>query len=160
MRLNMKIREYTSNDLHEILKLFCNTVRTVNSRDYTPEQVAAWTGNINVQQWDSSLNANYSLVAVIKGRIVGFGDIDDSGYLDRLYVHANYQRMGIASVVCDKLEQYALPVNAAKVVTHASITAMPFFKSRGYIAVRKQHVERMGVLLTNYVMEKKLQIVY
>lgn len=103
MRLNMEIREYTSNDLHEILKPFCDTVLTVNSRDYTFEQIAAWTKNINAQKQDSSLSAHYPLVAVIDGQIVGFGDMGDSGYLDRLYVHNNYQRMGTATAIFDRL---------------------------------------------------------
>ena len=29
--------------------------------------------------------------------IIGFGDIAQMGYLDRLYVHEDYQRQGVAS---------------------------------------------------------------
>ena len=32
--------------------------------------------------------------------------------------------------------------------------AKPFFEHRGYVAVKEQQVERRGVLLTNFVMEK------
>lgn len=57
------------------------------------------------------------------GIIVGFGDIDNTGYLDRLYVHKDYQNQGIAKAMCDKLEQH----NAYnEITTHASITAKPF----------------------------------
>lgn len=153
----MEIRKYTSNDLTELLDLFRNTVRTVNSRDYTHKQIAAWVGNIDERRWDSSLNAHYSLVAVIDGKIVGFGDIDDLGYLDRLYVHAEHQRKGTATAICNRLEQYALAVNAARIVTHASITAKPFFEKRGYMVIKEQQVERAVVLLTNYVMEKNME---
>lgn len=152
----MEIRKYTSGDLSEILKLFCDTVRTVNARDYTPEQIGAWVSNIDAQRWDSSLSEHYSLVAVIDGKIVGFGDMDDSGYLDRLYVHADYQRRGIAAAICGRLEQYAASINADKIVTHASITAKPFFEKLGYVVIKEQQVERVGVLLINYVMERSL----
>ena len=37
--------------------------------------------------------------------IIGFGDIAQMGYLDRLYVHEDYQRQGVASVLCGQLEQ-------------------------------------------------------
>ena len=37
------------------------------------------------------------VVTVEQGEIVGFGDIDKSGYLDRLYVHKDHQREGIAT---------------------------------------------------------------
>ena len=39
-------------------------------------------------------------------------------------------------------------------ITHASITARPFFEKRGYQVLRAQQVERRGILLTNYIMEK------
>jgi len=41
------------------------------------------------------------------------------------------------------------------IVTHASITARPFFEKRCYKVVLEQQVERRGVLLTNFVMEKQ-----
>ena len=37
--------------------------------------------------------------------LVGFGDIDKTGYLDRLFVHADYQKKGIATAICNRLEQ-------------------------------------------------------
>ena len=82
---------------------------------------------------------------------MGFGDIDDCGYLDRLYVHKDYQGRGVALSLCDRLE----PSAKGKIFTHASITAVPFFKKRGYIVVKEQQIERKGVLLTNFVMEKR-----
>lgn len=75
----------------------------------------------------------------------------DDGYLDRLYVHADHQRQGIATALCDRLEQ-SVP---GPFTTHASITAKPFFEKRGYTVVKEQAVERHGVLLTNFVMVKK-----
>lgn len=84
------------------------------------------------------------------GEIVGFGDMDETGYLDRLYVHKDYQGQGIASAICDELERFA----AGKTfTTHASITAKLFFQHHGYHVVRKQEVIRHGVALTNFVME-------
>lgn len=42
-----------------------------------------------------------------------------------------------------------------KIVTHASITARPFFEKRGYAVIKEQQVERQGIFLTNYVMVKQ-----
>ena len=83
--------------------------------------------------------------------IVGFGDIDQSGYLDKLYVHKDYQRQGIATVICNKLEQSP---KTDKITVHASITAKPFFEKRGYKVIKEQQVIRREVFLTNYIMEK------
>ena len=90
-------------------------------------------------------------MAEVAGEIAGFGDIDRGGYLDRLYIHKCFQRMGIASALCDRLEAVPAPV----ITTHASITARGFFEKRGYRVVKEQQVERHGILLTNYIMESR-----
>ena len=92
------------------------------------------------------------IVATENGEVVGFGDMDETGYLDRLYVHKDYQGQGVASAICDELERFAA---GKTITTHASITAKPFFLHRGYRVVRKQEVIRRGVALTNLVMEKR-----
>lgn len=131
--------------------LFYDTVHAVNRRDYSEEQLDAWAdGNPDPEAWNRSLTEHYSLVAVMNETIVGFGDIDDTGYLDRLFVHKDYQRCGIGTMLCEKLEKKAL----GWIVTQASLTARPFFEKRGYRVVKEQHAERKGVFLKNYVMQK------
>lgn len=145
----MFIREYQSSDCEEIIKLFDNTVHTVNAKDYTKEQLDAWaTGRADLNKWDQSLREHYSLVAVENEMIVGFGDIDKSGYLDRLFVHEDYQGKGIGTMICNRLEQAV----SGSVIIHASITAKTFFEKRGYRVVKEQQVERKGVFLTNFEM--------
>ncbi|WP_291653296.1 GNAT family N-acetyltransferase [Clostridium sp.] len=149
----MLIRRYETSDCKELAELFYNTVHSINAKDYTEEQLNVWaTGNIDLEKWNKSLLSHFSVVAVEDGIIVGFGDIDETGYLDRLYVHKEYQYQGIASAICAKLE-YIFDVE--KITTHASITAKPFFEKRGYKVIKKQNVERNGLLLENYVMEKE-----
>ena len=148
----MTLRDYTKTDCAELAELFYDTVHTVNAKDYTQEQLDAWaTGKVNLEAWNESFQAHHTVVAEMDGKIVGFGDIDETGYLDRLYVHKDYQRRGVAAAICDALEQRT---KAAEFTTHASITARPFFEKRGYTVIREQQVERRGVLLTNFVMHK------
>lgn len=145
----MFIREYQSSDCEELTKLFYNTVHTVNAKDYTEEQLDAWaTGQVDLNKWDQSLREHYSIVAVENEMLVGFGDIDKSGYLDHLFVHADYQGKGIGTMICNRLEQAV----SGNIITHASITARPFFEKRGYRVVKEQQVERQGVFLTNFEM--------
>ena len=147
----MQLRPYRTQDCPALAGLFYDTVHTVNARDYTPPQLDAWAdGHVDLAAWDRSLSEHHSLVAVLDGVIVGFGDMASDGYLDRLYVHKDYQGRGIATALCDALEQAA----PGPYTTHASITARPFFEHRGYRVVRKQQVERKGILLTNFVMQK------
>lgn len=154
----MMIREYRSTDCKEIAELFYNTVHTINAADYSKEQLDVWaTGTVDLEQWDQSFQEHFTVVALDGKTIIGFGDIDRTGYLDRLYVHMNFQSMGVAAAICDRLEQ----ASPGTITTHASITARPFFEKRGYHVVKSQQVERQRILLTNYVMEKeKIELIF
>ena len=143
----MQIRPYRPSDCGAMAELFYTTVHTVNAADYTPRQLNAWAdGQVDLAAWDRSFRAHCTLVAEEGG-----GDITAGGYLDRLYVHHLHQRQGVASALCGRLEETV----EGSVTTHASITARPFFEKRGYRVVKEQQVERHGVLLTNFVMEKQ-----
>ena len=117
-------------------------------------------GNISIQICGSPANA----------LIIGFGDMDDTGYLDRLYVHKDYQGRGVATAICDRLEEDfclsrgRLLQNSAvqkrkndTFTTHASITARPFFEKRGYTVVKAQQVVRKGISIRNYIMRKRIE---
>lgn len=148
----MVIREYKNSDCKEVSELFYNTVYTINAKDYTKEQLDVWANKeIDLEKFNKSLIEHYSLVAVENKIIVGFGDIDETGYLDRLFVHKDYQNRGIATAICNRLEQKILK---GKIITHSSITAKSFFEKRGYKVIKEQQVERKGLFLTNYIMEK------
>ena len=148
----MVIREYQPLDCEVLAELFYNTVHTVNVKDYTKEQLDVWaTGIVDLEKWNQSFEEHYSLVAIANEVIIGFGDINKAGYLDRLFVHSEYQRKGIATAICNQLEQAV----QGSIVTHASITARPFFEKRGYRVIKEQQVERQGIFLTNFIMEKE-----
>ena len=151
IEVTMIIKEYQRDDCKEIIELFYNTIHAVNAKDYTEEQLNAWaSGNVNMEHWNRSLQEHFSLVAFEDKIIVGFGVIDSTGYLDRLYVHKDFQRKGIATALCEELERAV----SCKITTYASITAKPFFENRGYKVITEQQVNRQNVLLTNFVMEK------
>ena len=151
--LAVTLRPYRPGDCPALAALFYETVHTVNAAHYTPAQLDAWAPACgpDLAAWDKSFRAHRTLVAELDGRLAGFGDIDPAaGYLDRLYVHKDLQGRGVATALCNALEEAA----AGPVVTHASVTARPFFARRGYRVLRAQQVERRGVPLANYVMEK------
>ena len=97
------------------------------------------------------LREHYIIVALDNHMMIGFEDIDKTGYLDHLYVHKDYQRKGIATALCDKLEA----VVQNEIVTHVSIAAKAFFEKRGYQTIKAQEAVRQGIPLTNFVMIKK-----
>lgn len=147
------IRAYCKKDAATLAQLYFDTVHTVAAADYTPAQLDAWVAvPPEAESWAASFEGRCCLVAELDGEIVGFADMDlDSGYLDRLYVHKDYQRQGIATALCDALEAQAAGMH---LTVEASITARPFFEQCGWQVVKKQTLCRDGVQLENYWMEK------
>ena len=149
--MEIRIRRYRTEDCPLLARLFYDTVHAVNARDYTAVQLQAWAPGLpDLEAWNRSFLEHVAFVAEAEGVIAGFGDIDETGYLDRLYVHKDYQGRGIGTALCDALEQ---SVRCEYIVTHASRTVKAFFLSRGYRVKKEQQVGRRGILLTNYVME-------
>lgn len=150
--MDLNIRKYDESDTAALARLFYETVHAVCAGDYTAAQLSCWAdGRPDLGAWKESLSAHISYVAESCGKIVGFGDIDKSGYLDRLFVHKDFLRRGIAGRLCDVLET---SVSVRRIYTHSSVTALPFFLSRGYIAVSEEYAERDGERLKYFVAEK------
>lgn len=61
-----------------------------------------------------------------KNAVIGYGDMTSNGYLDRLFVHKDWQRKDIATKLLDSLENSS---NLTTFETYASITAKPFLRS-------------------------------
>jgi putative acetyltransferase len=153
----MQLERYQPGEAAALAELFYRTVHAVCTGDYTPAQLDAWAdGKVDVAVWDKSFLRHDTLVARMNGEIVGFADLD-GGYLDRLYVHKDHQRQGVATALVQALEGLAVSRGERCMTTHASITARPFFEKQGYRVIREQQVERKGLLLTNFVMEKALK---
>ncbi|MDF9843595.1 MULTISPECIES: GNAT family N-acetyltransferase [unclassified Paenibacillus] len=157
----MKIRTFTEQDIAQIVTLFYETVHSVNKRDYSQEQLNAWASYEDESQrlstWKDALSRNITLVVENNGVIAGFADMTAQGYLDRLFVHKEYQRQGIASALVNTLEAEAHRLDLTEIRTEASITAKPYFEQAGFEVVRQQVVERKGVKLENYIMVKSLR---
>ncbi|WP_226657834.1 GNAT family N-acetyltransferase [Guptibacillus hwajinpoensis] len=156
----MKIREYETKDIDQIIELFEQTVRSINRRDYSYTQVDAWVNSTTKETksstWNQEFKTNFTYVADIEGKVVGFIDMTTSGYLDRLYIHHQFQGMGIASSLLEKIEADAYKQSIKVITTKASISARPFFDKQNFHLITKQIVEIRGVQMTNYQMEKKV----
>jgi len=151
----MLIREYKPDDCALLAQLFYNTVHAVNSKDYTKEQLDVWaTGNIDLSEWNCSFLEHTTLIAMCDDIIAGFADMSKDGYLDRLYVHKDYQGKGIATALINELERCAKEEQVVCFETYDSITARPFFEKRGYTMQAENIVVREGIALTNFRMTK------
>jgi N-acetylglutamate synthase-like GNAT family acetyltransferase len=151
------IRLAAPDDAATLAQLFYDTVRSVNTRDYTDEQVRAWAPTPrSAEAMRLRQHGKQVWVAEDGAMPIGFIELDPDGHIDCLYCHKDYQRMGVATQLYAALENHARRCGLTRLYVEASITARPFFESRGFQTVRAQQVERLGVQLANFVMERDL----
>lgn len=156
MVTNLGIRRLAAQDIPEMRKLFRATVLTVNSKDYTKEEVEDWAScGDSVEQWKELLAKNDYIGALDgQGRIVGFSSMNAEGYLHSMFVHKDWQGRGVATLLLSEVEKIARRYGVHKISVEVSVTARPFFEKHGYKVVKEQKAKANRLYLTNYVMEK------
>ncbi|MEO8209694.1 MAG: GNAT family N-acetyltransferase [bacterium] len=154
----MKIREARQKDIEGIIELYRETVRAVNSKDYSKEQIKVWSeGAENYDNWKRHILEQYFLVAVIDNVIVGFSSIAPNGYLDFMYVHKDFQRKGIATNLLIEIERKAEEQKNEEIYSHVSATAKGFFEKSGYKYFGELKDSYKEVIFINNLMKKILR---
>lgn len=154
------IRQATVADIPELTKLYQNTILSVNRKDYSTEEVEDWAScGDDIEHLHKSFTEQRYIVAENQElQIVGFGSINDMGYMHTLFVHKDFQQQGIATLLYNTLEMYAKEKGADKITSEVSITARPFFEKQGLIVDKEQKRKANKLCLPNYKMSKRLGI--
>jgi putative acetyltransferase len=141
-------------DLPALQQLFVLTIRHTCQNDYTKQQIEAWSASVkNRQRWTELVEQQYVLVAESAGQIAGFGSLENEDYLDFLFVHPDFLRQGIASLLFEGLKKEAMRKGATKMSADVSITARPFFERQGFLVVRENRNKIRGIEINNFKME-------
>lgn len=149
-QLAIQIKPFKLEMIDEVLYMISNTIQQVNSKDYNKEQITSWS-RLDTQKFKRSL-LDLSFVALDSHeKICGFINADKTGYIDHLFIHKDYQHMGIASSLLEMVESES---NSYEFSTYASITAKPFFLSKGFITIRENIALLNDVEFLNYFMKK------
>ncbi|NJR64455.1 MAG: GNAT family N-acetyltransferase [Leptolyngbyaceae cyanobacterium CRU_2_3] len=153
----MEIRLFNVQDAEQVAQLFHDTVREVNIRDYSSNQVRAWApDNIHFRNWEKVCFNGFTYVADDGGVIAGFGELESHGHIGCFYCHKNYQRCGVGNQIYQAIEAKAIELGVSRLFTESSITAKPFFQRLGFLVVKEQQVACRGEIFTNYAMEKNI----
>lgn len=154
----MNVRLYQPEDNSALAQLFAETVRTINSADYSPEQVEAWVGVTlkHIAHWYGPLVGLMVFVAEHESEIVGFTALEPNGHLVYLYVHHLFQRRRVASALIRRIEEELASLGVHRIFTEASITARPFFERMGFRVLGSQNFRAGDTSCFFYLMEKFL----
>ncbi len=154
----MIIREFKDNDTEAIVHLFTETVRKINIKDYSKEQIEAWAPqNPDLHKWRNRLVKTITFVAEEDKRIIGFAQLENNGHIDCFYIAYDFINKGVGSKLLLEIEERAKSLSITKLFTEASITAKQFFLRKDFIVLKEQFVELRGTKFKNYVMEKGIR---
>lgn len=123
------------------------------------EQVKAWAPNIDHwdwERWNNSFTHKFVYIAEEKETLLGFGELEADGHIDRFYIHKNYLGRGVGRLIYQAIEKKAKALALSRLYVEASITALPFFEKMEFKIITSQIVKVRGVEMMNYQMEKML----
>ena len=157
MKADFMIRVALQSDTVELKQLFQNTVLAINRRDYSQAEVEDWAScGDDLSNIEDMIKTHYFIVAVNQqSEIVGFSSITPQGYLHSMFVHKDFQGEGIATILLNEIEQYAITNGIMRITSEVSLTARPFFEKRGYIVEEEQKRKANQLSLTNFWMAKQ-----
>lgn len=144
-------------DAVELKNLFQNTVLAINRRDYSQAEVEDWAScGDDLSNIENMIKTHYFIVAINQQlEIVGFSSITPQGYLHSMFVHKDFQGEGIATILLNEIEQYAITNGIIRITSEVSLTARPFFEKKGYIVEEEQKRKANQLSLTNFWMAKQ-----
>lgn len=154
MNERMLIRPYAPDDVDATIEIFLRSIREVSSKDYSAAEIEAWAKVEDRSLWAERRMSRPAWIAEIDGKPVGFSDLTGDGCLDMMFVHPEFQGVGVATRLLRRVEEEALRLGYGRIYTEASRTARPFFERRGFRMVARQIVEKRGQSLENFLMEK------
>lgn len=153
----IQIRQATLEDLPEITTIFRETIRAVNSKDYSEKQIEVWSsGADDLEEWTDRIENLYFLVAEFKDQIAGFAYLNNGCHLDGLFVHKAFQRRTIGSKLLRIMESRALVNGFEAIKSDTSITAFDFFDSHYYEVEKKHKKNYKGLAFDSFTVYKEL----
>lgn len=151
------IRPLAPDDYAAVGRIFFCAVHEGTRASYSYPQRLAWGGeSVDLDRWKARVADLHGFVAEIDGEPVGVLTVNPSGYVELAYVLPSATRMGVGRRLLDAAERWARDQGAERLTTEASLVAQPFFSKNGWLVVEKEHVERRGVMLARYKMQKDL----
>ena len=155
----MHIRPFETSDADALASLHHASVHQAGRRDYTSEQVDAWSPSRPepdkyVQQ---ARNRTFLVAVDDDGAVLGYGDLETDGHIDHLYCRPDRTGQGIGSAIYAQLESAAKAAGIAKLFVEASEGARRLFERHGFVLDARNDFMYNGVVMHNYSMSKLVE---
>lgn len=153
----MQLREATPADTAACVALFTASVHQLADSHYDLQQRHAWAPlQADMAFWQPHLAGLQVLLAEDAQGLLGFIGYAADGHIDLLFSAPQAARRGIASALYMAAERRLRALGLSRLYTEASLLAQPFFLRQGFTVIEEEEVQRAGVSLRRYRMQKTL----
>lgn len=154
----MLIRPFVSTDADQLADLYHASIHEVGIKDYSVEQVWAWSPSKPDPEKYLSRAGNRTLLVALNdgGEPVGYGDLEPNGHIDHLYCRPDAVGMGVGSAILAALESVAKNAGVVALFVEASEGARHLFERRGFDLELRNDFTIRGVSIHNYRMSKSI----
>lgn len=153
------IRPFKPTDAPDLTEILRRAVHVIGARDYTPEQLRAWSPAPMPSQDYVARVADGRTVLVALGadaRPVAFIELEADGHIDCFYCHPDVAGSGVGRAVFRHAQSRAIETGTPRLFVEASEAARRFFLREGFHVTGRREFLLRGVIIHNYAMEKTL----
>lgn len=152
-----QIRNFREGDESALREVFVSALYTFASRDYSPEQLAAWEwATSDPVHWQERLRANQPFIVETTGDVAGFADVQPSGFINQFFVAGRFGGQGVATLLMKRIHEVARQRGTAELSSHVSLRAEGLFAKWGFVVAERREVVLRGITLHNALMTKAL----
>ncbi len=153
--IQLTFRQATLQDLPELKRLFAETILETCKNEYTQGERIVWSNAIyKTEKWKIAVLEEYFIVAEYDEQIVGFSSLKGKDYLNLMYIHKEFTRHGIASLLYKKIKAKSLEFGAKQLTSDVSKTARPFFEKMGFKVIQENKNIIEDQVVINYKMSE------
>lgn len=154
----MVIRDFRLGDEPALASVMFSSVHELARHEYSPAQREAWAPRkYDEDRWAARMRGMRPFVAELDGRVVGYADLQGTGYIDHFFVAGSYGRRGVGTALMQHIHAAARGRRIAELWADVSLTAESFFARHGFVVEARQSRSLRGVTIANARMRKALR---
>jgi len=153
------IRRAIHSDAEGIIDVHVRSIREICSKDYTDEQIEAWSGRkFKSELWIQAMDRDFVWIVEHDSKVTGFGHLaimdQDSCEVMGLYFVPPAIGQGLAKKMFLEFFSVARENRLKLIRLHSTITARAFYESLGFMqSASDTTIEMRGVAIPCYPME-------
>ncbi len=157
MKSSPRIRRYNPGEESTLFNVYYTAVHQLASREYSQEQIQAWAPrDLDANLWEERIQGINPFVAELNDELVGYADLQSSGYMDHFFVSGSHARCGIGTALMNHILREARLANLHELTSDVSRTAQPFYEKFGFTVVEQRQPKLRGVVIPNAFMRLRI----